>query len=160
MNWLEILLLSIGLGMDAFSVAIGVGVCWSGARRIFRLSFHFGLFQFFMPLIGWILGGAAASAIGPVARYLAAVILAVIAIRMLWAVFGKNEKEDDQCDPTKGWSLVALAMATSIDALGAGFGLGLVASNLFFVCIIIGITAALMTFFGMMLALVRGVAGW
>ena len=153
MSWLEIILLSVGLGLDAFSVAIGVGVCWCGPKQIFRLCFHFGLFQFFMPLIGWVLGGAAASIVGPLARYLAAIILAVIAVRMLLAVFGKKDKESEyECDPTRGWSLIALSIATSIDALGAGFGLGLVASNLFFVCVVIGLTAAAMTFIGMRLA--------
>ncbi len=153
MSWLEILMLSVGLGADAFSVAIGIGVCWFGFHQVFRLSFHFGLFQFFMPLVGWLIGSAAASVVGPIARYIAAGVLAMIAVRMLYQVYKKNGDEvDENCDPTKGWSLVALSVATSIDALGAGFGLGLVAANLFLVCIIIGLTAAAMTVVGMFLA--------
>ena len=59
MPFVEVLILAVGLGADAFSVAAGVAVCWYGGRQMFRLAFHFGLFQFFMPLIGWILGSFA-----------------------------------------------------------------------------------------------------
>lgn len=153
MSLLEILMLSVALGADAFSVAIGVGVCWCGPPQILRLSLSFGLFQLVMPLIGWSIGGMAVSVIGPMARFVAAAILAVIAVRMLINVFRKDcDTVDDKCDPTMGWSLLALSVATSIDALGAGFGLGLVASNLLFVCLIIGITAAVMTVVGMLLS--------
>lgn len=153
MPFWEIFLLSVGLGADAFSVAIAVGVCWCGPRQIFRLAFHFGLFQFFMPLLGWAIGGAMTGFLGPISRWIAAAILAFISLRMLYNVF-KNESDAPEaaCDPTTGWSLIGLSLATSIDALGAGFGFGLMASGLLFACIIIGITAALMTIGGMLLA--------
>ena len=153
MSAIEIILLSIGLGADAFSVAICVGVCWFGLAQVLRLSLNFGLFQFFMPLLGWYIGGLTTSLIGPFARYVAAGILAVIAIRMLLQVRRcEDEPVDEACDPTTGWSLIGLSIATSIDALGAGFGLGLVASNLFLVCLVIGLTATLMTVIGMVLS--------
>ena len=153
MGALEILLLSVALGADAFSVAIGVGACWHGRRQIFRLSFHFGLFQFFMPLVGWLLGEWATGLVGPIGRFVAAAVLAAIAVRMLiHYARGKEKPIDERCDPTRSWSLVGLSLATSIDALGAGFGLGLIATNLLFVCVIIGATAMLMTVAGMVLS--------
>jgi len=153
MNLLDTLLLAVGLGMDAFSVALGIGVCWFGFHQVFRLSWHFGLFQFFMPLIGWVLGELATSYIGSAARFAAAAILVVIGGRMVYNVLKNGEEEiDPTCDPTKGWSLVALSLATSIDALGAGFGLGLLGTGLLVSCVIIGVVAALMTIAGMFLS--------
>jgi putative Mn2+ efflux pump MntP len=106
-----------------------------------------------MPIGGWLVGGVAASVVGPVARYLAAAILFVIAVRMILNVIRtKGEDVDSECDPTLGWSLIMLSIATSIDAFGAGIGLGLMEGNLFLVCVVIGITAALMTLAGMTFA--------
>jgi putative Mn2+ efflux pump MntP len=55
---IEILLIAVGLAMDAFAVSLGIGAAGraNSARSIFRLSFHFGFFQFAMPVLGW-LGG-------------------------------------------------------------------------------------------------------
>ena len=52
----EIVLIAVALGFDAFAVGLGVGTTCCAPRQVFRLSFHFGLFQFMMPLIGWLLG--------------------------------------------------------------------------------------------------------
>ncbi|MBU1880496.1 manganese efflux pump MntP family protein, partial [bacterium] len=75
---LEILAVAIALGCDAFSVAIGVGTLGLTKRRIFRLSFHFGLFQFFMPLIGLLIGEITASLVGQASHWVAAGLLALI----------------------------------------------------------------------------------
>ena len=58
MNFIEILLISLSMSMDAFAVCLGVGAAGQadGSRPTFRLAFHFGLFQFIMPLLGWIAG--------------------------------------------------------------------------------------------------------
>jgi manganese efflux pump family protein len=153
MPFAEVLILAIGLGADAFSVAAGVGVCWYGRRQMFRLAFHFGLFQFFMPLIGWLLGGLATSFIGPLAKYVAAVILAFIGARMIYnVVVCDDDGVDAECDPTRGWSLIGLSVATSIDALGAGFGLGLISTGLLFACVVIGVVACVMTIVGMLMS--------
>jgi len=52
----EIVLVAVALGFDAFAVGLGVGTTCCAPRQVFRLSFHFGLFQFMMPLIGWLSG--------------------------------------------------------------------------------------------------------
>jgi len=149
---LELLAVAIALGCDAFSVAIGVGSRRGlTKRRIFRLTFHFGLFQFFMPLIGLGIGQIAAVFIGRAGHRIAALCLAVIGINMIRTAWKNGYSRQRQVDPSKGWSLVILSISTSIDALVAGFGLGLLGMKLLFSCIVIGITAALMTFTGMII---------
>jgi len=150
-SWYEIILLSFGLGVDAFSVAIVVGSTIFGPRQIFRLSFHFGLFQFMMPLIGWQLGEAASTIIGNHHRWVAFIILIVIGGKMLKDAFSAQDDGLQTIDRTRKWSLVFLSIATSIDALGAGFGLGPIARNFLAISAIIGITALIMTTIGMVL---------
>jgi manganese efflux pump family protein len=148
---MEVIAAAIALGCDAFSVAIGVGSRGLSGRRIFRLSFHFGLFQFFMPLIGLAIGRLTASILGQAGNWVAAAGLAVIGFNMTRQAWKHTEVNENPKDPTRGWSLVVLSVATSIDALVAGFSLGLLGTNVFLSCLIIGVTASMMTITGMIL---------
>ena len=151
LNIYEIGLIAVALGCDAFAVGMGVGTRCSQPRQIFRLSFHFGLFQFMMPLLGWLLGIQVFNWIERWGLWIAFVLLFAIGVKMAYE--GAMSREDiTECpDPTKGLSLVVLSFATSIDALGVGFSLGVLRQNLFFVAVCIGITAGVMTLLAMKL---------
>jgi putative Mn2+ efflux pump MntP len=102
-----------------------------------------------MPLVGWLAGHhvlAFAKTWGP---WIAFGLLMFIGIRMVREGFMLPEEETECQDPTRGLSLVMLSVATSIDALGVGFSLGVLNQNLFMVAVWIGITAAAMTFLAM-----------
>lgn len=144
--------LAVALGCDAFAVGLGVGARWHGSRQIFRLAFHFGLFQFFMPLLGWPLGRGALDLAKNWAPWLACLVLVFLGGRMMKEGFGGDSQNNAKRDPTKGVSLVALSLATSIDALGAGFSLGLVGGAVFWPAVVIGLTAGAMTLLAMSLA--------
>ena len=149
MQALEILILAIGLGTDAFSVGVSVGSRGAKFRQYFRAGFHFGLFQFFMPILGWLASYEIAGLFSQYNKFIAAGILILIAGHMLHEVFcDKNEDKLGKKDLTKGWTLVALSIATSIDAFGVGLGIGLIGSSLVKPCLVIGLVAALMTITG------------
>lgn len=150
MNLWEILILAFVLGIDAFSVALAVGTGGSTFRQTFRLSFHFGLFQFLMPIVGWILGRNVVSLIQRYDHWVAFGLLLVIGMKMIYEAF-HHRSDRATVDRTRGWSLVALSIATSIDALGAGVGMGILNTSLLYPCTIIGITAAVMTLTGVKL---------
>jgi putative Mn2+ efflux pump MntP len=144
-------LIAVALGCDAFAVGLGVGTRCAAPRQIFRLSFHFGLFQFLMPLIGWLSGRyvlAWTTSWGP---WVAFGILFVIGARMLWGGANPHAEKTACPDPTKGWSLVMLSVATSFDALGVGLGLGVLDHGLFWVAFWIGMAAGAMTWLAMKL---------
>jgi putative Mn2+ efflux pump MntP len=82
-----------------------------------------------------------------VGNILAAGLLAAIGLRMMWES-RKPDETHDHYDPTKGWILVALSLATSIDALAAGISLGLVGSPIFKPALIIGLVTMLLTYSG------------
>lgn len=145
MQFIETLALAVALGCDAFAVGLGVGARWHGSRQVFRLSFHFGFFQFAMPILGWLLGRQAVGLTRQWAPWLAFAVLIFLGGNMIReGLFGKTENHSAS-DPTRGLSLVALSVATSLDALGAGFSLGLVGGDIILSAVIIGITASVMT---------------
>ena len=150
MTFWEILILAFVLGIDAFSVALAVGACGGAFRQTLRLSFHFGLFQFFMPIIGWSLGRNVISFVERYDNWVAFALLFVIGVKMIYEAL-RHIPEKVTKDRTRKWSLVTLSIATSIDALGAGIGMGILNTSLLYPSVIIGVTAGIMTLTGMKL---------
>jgi putative Mn2+ efflux pump MntP len=137
------------LAMDAFAVAAAVaaGLPRLTARHTFRLSWHFGLFQALMPIIGWFGGQALTSIIGLLGDWLAFGLLVFLGLRMIRQSI-QPEKRGRHYDPTKGWSLVGLSMATSIDAFAVGVSLGLIGLSIWVPAAIIGAVALVLTYVG------------
>lgn len=152
MSTLTLLAIAVGLAMDAFAVAIGAGLqlCQVTKRQTFRLAWHFGLFQAFMPVLGWLAGLTLVEYIEPVDHWIAFALLAFIGGKMIYEAL-KDEGETDRCDPTKGWTLVMLSVATSIDALAVGLSLAVLGVDIWYPAIVIGIVAGVLTIVGLQL---------
>lgn len=150
MSFLSIVLIAVGLGMDAFAVSIGVGLSAKrlSLRPILRLSFHFGFFQFMMPILGWLAGRTVSHYIEAYDHWVAFFLLACIGGKMIVDAFGKEEAVDYN-DPTRGSSLVVLSIATSIDALAVGLGFAVLDIGIVYPSVIIGVVAFAMTAVGM-----------
>ncbi len=151
MDLLSTLLIALALAMDAFAVAVG---CSAYLRRVdirqtFRLSFHFGLFQFLMPVIGWLAGSRFATLISGVDHWIALALLAGIGGKMLLAVRRGGETDLRREDVTRGWKLVGLSIATSIDALAVGLSLAMIGEEIIVPSVVIGLVAGAMTLAGM-----------
>ena len=125
MDTVSVLLIAIGLSMDAFAVAIGRGAAIPREARVrgaFSMALAFGLFQALMPVAGWLLGSAFAGFIEGIDHWIAFLLLAGIGGRMVHdAVTGDEETPP----PLSARVLLLLAVATSIDALAVGIGLRL-----------------------------------
>ncbi|MFC2131942.1 manganese efflux pump MntP family protein [Bacteroidota bacterium] len=152
MSSLVIIFIALALAIDAFAVSFAAGTYYGQAtpRQKFRLSFHFGLFQFFMPVLGWFAGAEIVKLIEIYDHWVAFLILSGIGGKMIWDAF-KNRDEIIVKDISKGLSLITLSVATSIDALAVGFSLGIVNSDIFIPSVIIGIMAASMSLLGIKL---------
>ncbi len=154
MSLLDILMIAVALAMDAFTVALAVGLHLSARGRVaprqyFRLSFHFGLFQFLMPIVGWAAGTTIRQYIESFDHWIAMVLLSYIGIKMIREARRQDEYTRD--DPTRGMSLIVLSVATSIDALAMGLSLALLGVGIVYPSVIIGIVAAAFTFSGLFL---------
>lgn len=143
MSFIEILIIAVGLAMDAFAVSLGAatGGYASDKRAMFRLSFHFGLFQFLMPIIGWLLGITVAPLIASIDPWIAFALLAFVGARMIRSGLDPDG-ESFQNNPTRGMTLVMLSVATSIDALAIGLTLGFLDTTIWYPSTIIGLVAA------------------
>jgi putative Mn2+ efflux pump MntP len=119
-------------------------------RQVFRRAFHFGLFQALMPVAGWLAGTAVRAYVAAFDHWVAFALLAAVGGKMLWEALGSPYEERPQPkDPTAGWSLVALSVATSIDALAVGLTLAMLGAEIAVPAVVIGVVAAAFTAAGM-----------
>ena len=149
MDIISTLGIAVALAMDAFSVSIASGlyIYKPFHRYYFRIAFHFGLFQFAMPIIGYFGGVAVEPIIKDFDHWLAFVLLSFIGIRMIKESLS-NDGTSFKGDPSKGFTLILLSLATSIDALAVGLSFGLLHKPIILPSIIIGVTCALFSVIG------------
>jgi putative Mn2+ efflux pump MntP len=150
-QFVNIFAIAVALAMDAFAVAVATGVSLKQVsfRQTFRLSWHFGLFQALMPVIGWSAGLSVRSFIEQYDHWVAFGLLTFVGGHMIKEAFQAEEKETQKKDPTKGLSLVMLSVATSIDALAVGFSMSMLNISIASPALIIGVTALLFTIIGL-----------
>jgi putative Mn2+ efflux pump MntP len=142
---------ALALAMDAFAVATASGVCLKivSPRQTFRLAWHFGLFQAFMPIVGWGGGLTVRSRIEHYDHWVAFVLLALVGGHMIWGALEDEKKTQPRNDPTKGLRLVMLSVATSIDALAIGLSLALLKISIWLPALVIGVVATIATAAGL-----------
>lgn len=152
MGIVEILLIAIGLAMDAFAVSLGIGAGGraNSAGAKFRLPFHFGFFQFAMPILGWLGGTWVADIISSVDHWIAFGLLAFVGGRMVQSGLSKEESVTVG-DPSRGRTLVMLSVATSIDALAVGLSLAMLRVDVIVPSLVIGVVAAVLSLVGLLL---------
>ncbi|MCD4654076.1 manganese efflux pump MntP family protein [bacterium] len=145
MNFSEILLLGCGLAMDASAVSLSAACCGfaSTRRATFRLSFHFGLFQFIMPVIGWFIGIRFVTFISAFDHWVAFGVLGFLGAKMI-----RSGLKSPSCpvlkDPSRGWELVMLSVATSIDALAVGLSLAFLDVSIIGPALVIGLITSIL----------------
>jgi len=147
MKLLILIGIALALAIDALAVTISLSCSLSGLSRkqAFRLAFHFGLFQFVMPAIGWFIGENLLKLISRYDHWVAFGLLFIIGLKMIIESFGDDNDRCPEKDPTAGWSVLLLALATSQDALAAGLSLAVIGINIWVACTVIGITAFSLT---------------
>ena len=150
MDLFTVFLIAVGLGIDAFSVAIGIGA--SNQKKswtpVLRLSLVFGLFQFVMPLVGWLAGSTVVDRIQAFDHWIAFALLVLVGGKMIREGFEK-ETSEERTDQTRGWPLIMLSVATSIDALAVGFSFSLLQISIWLPAAVIGVVCFAMTAVGM-----------
>jgi putative Mn2+ efflux pump MntP len=153
MDMITLFGLAIALAMDAFAVALGCGLTLERltGRHLFRLGFHFGLFQALMPIIGWLAGLTVQEWIESYDHWVAFGLLGFVGGKMIYEAYQDEACRATREDPTRGMSLVMLSLATSIDALAVGLSLAIVGISVWFPALIIGLIAGIMTVAGMLL---------
>jgi putative Mn2+ efflux pump MntP len=152
MSFFEVLIIAFGLAADAFAVSVAAGSTGAthGSRSMLRLSFHFGLFQFIMPILGWLAGLSIERYVQSFDHWIAFGLLTYVAIHMIQSV-RKDAEPSMQQDPSKGMLLVILSVATSLDALAVGLSLALLKISIWYPAVVIGIVTGITSFIGILL---------
>jgi putative Mn2+ efflux pump MntP len=144
--------------MDAFTVAVASGVALKKVdfRQTFRLSWHFGLFQAIMPIIGWSIGAGLYHLIEKIDHWIAFSLLAIIGTRMILGALKSEDERIKTNDPTRGGTMIMLSVATSLDALAVGLSISLLNASIWKPALIIGIIALVFTAVGIHLGRIVG----
>jgi putative Mn2+ efflux pump MntP len=140
MGFATSVLIALGLAMDAFAVSVGAG---TGGRIVdlgskLRLTFHFGIFQAGMTVLGWLAGSTLARFIKGVDHWIALILLGYIGLNMIRTAL-RNTPEAHPLNPSKGATMVILSVATSIDALAVGLSLAMLSYAILVPALAIGL---------------------
>lgn len=158
MGLVELLILAVGLSMDAFAVSVCKGLAMKKAtwKAEICCGAWFGGFQALMPLIGYFLGSLFIDAISAIDHWVAFVLLAIIGINMLREALGSDEEETADADLSVK-TMFVMAIATSIDALAVGISLAMAGvDNIFLAVLLIGATTFVLSAIGVKVGNVFG----
>ena len=136
----EVIVLALALSMDAFAVSIGLGSKCAASTKVLALKsgIYFGLFQGIMPVIGYLGGRGVLTWIEAYSSWIAFLLLVLVGGKMIYESVTEGIEEDITTITNK--VMLVLAIATSIDAMAAGFSLTLLNVNPLLACVIIGVT--------------------
>lgn len=158
MGIVEVILIAVGLSMDAFAVSVckGLGMKRLEKGQLIVIALFFGAFQALMPLIGWLLGRQFESYITAIDHWIAFVLLFVIGAKMLWEALRGDGGECEECalESTPRLDLkelTMLAVATSIDALAVGITFAFLGVDIVSSVTVIGVTTFLLSGVGVVL---------
>ena len=144
-------IIAVGLAMDAFAVSLGAGTTGQAkhARPIFRLAFHLGLFQGLFTFLGWLAGSNIAALISSIDHWIALGLLSFVGVRMIRSGLDRRA-EIQPNDLSRGFSLVIVSVATSIDAFAVGLSLGMLQAEILTACLIIAVVTSGLSLFGLL----------
>ncbi len=145
---ISVLILALALSMDAFAVSISLGAKYTKntTKLAVKAGIYFGLSQAIMPLIGYLIGQSVSSLIEAYTHWIAFVLLLIIGAKMIYEAL--SHKTDEVNHAAKHKTMLLLALATSLDAMAAGFTLTLFNLNPYLSCLIIGLITLLVSFLG------------
>lgn len=151
--FITLLLMGIGLAMDAFAVSVCKGLAMRkvNKKQCFIIALFFGGFQAFMPVIGWLLGSRFEQYIVNVDHWIAFILLGWIGGKMIWDAAREKEGPDvvEQLDaPLDIRELLVMAVATSIDALAVGITFAFLGTPILEAALIIGVTTFVICIIG------------
>lgn len=157
----EILLISLALSLDAFSVAVASGATMKRMHvpHALKMGLFFGGFQALMPVLGWLAGRGMKEYIERFDHWLAFGLLAAVGGKMIYESLKLKEEEEcggERACPFHTWTLTVLAVATSIDALAVGLTFSFLRVSIAAPVLVIGVVTFLMSLAGVKLGSAGG----
>ncbi|MFC4183784.1 manganese efflux pump MntP [Saccharococcus thermophilus] len=141
-------MMAFALGMDAFSVALGMGLLRLRLKQIFYIGVTIGLFHIIMPLFGMFVGRFLSRQFGSIASYIGGALLLLLGIQMIVASF---KKEGDSSISPRGIGLIFFAFSVSLDSFSVGLSLGIFGARTMLTILLFGFFSMVLTWGGLML---------
>lgn len=150
MEIFELILLSIGLGMDAFAVSVckGISMKKMNWKKASLIGLYFGGFQAVMPILGYFFGTSFESFITNIDHWIAFILLVIIGAKMIQEAFQKDKDEDEYNEDISVKTMMILSIATSIDALAVGITFAFFKVDLVLAVSLIGIITFILSVLG------------
>ncbi|AZK45860.1 manganese efflux pump MntP family protein [Paenibacillus lentus] len=150
---LTIILMAIALGMDAFSLGIGIGMRGVRWGEMLRIGVLVAFFHLLMPLVGVVAGQYAGEILGGLAKYVSGSLLVLLGGHMIWnSLFGKDEQAVDY---RSFLGILLFSLSVSVDSFSVGVSLGMSRSSLLLTVIAFGLVGGMMSILGLLFG--RGV---
>lgn len=146
---LTILVMAVALGMDAFSLGIGIGLKGIRRRDVARLSTIIAMFHVVMPLGGMLMGQYVSTLLGGIATSAAGALLLLLGGHMVYSSL--RGESVDSIDHRTVWGMLVFSFSVSIDSFSVGVSLGMFSSHLFVTVMLFGLIGGLMSVMGLML---------
>ncbi|MFC5647771.1 manganese efflux pump MntP family protein [Paenibacillus solisilvae] len=146
---LTLLIIALALGMDAFSLGIGIGLKGIRLRDIIKLSAIIALFHILMPLMGMVTGQYVSTLLGGVATHVAGILLLLLGGHMIYSSLRGEAVQS--FDHRTVWGMLVFALSVSIDSFSVGISLGMFAADVLLTVLLFGFFGGLMSILGLML---------
>lgn len=154
---ITLIIMAFALGMDAFSVGLGMGMFQIRLKQILKIGITIGMFHVLMPMIGMIIGRVLSDHFGEIAAMIGGGLLLLLGLQMIWSGF--REQEESLITPT-GFGLLLFSLSVSLDSFSVGLTLGIYGAKIFLVLLCFGIGACVLTWMGLLLGRkVQGLLG-
>ncbi|HEX6594799.1 MAG TPA: manganese efflux pump [Bacillota bacterium] len=147
-EWIPLVFMAFALGMDAFSVGLGLGMQLIRIKRIAFIGMVIGLFHVIMPFLGMMIGKVISTQIGDLTKLAGGLLIIGIGAQMMFSSFNRQAKK--WIDPI-GIGLFLLALTVSMDSFSVGLSLGLFNAQTVIVLMLFGFMSMSLTWFGLLL---------
>jgi putative Mn2+ efflux pump MntP len=155
-QFFTLFLMAFALGLDAFSLGLGIGLKGIRLLDILKISIVIALFHIFMPLIGFFMGNYVGLLLGGIANTMGGILLVLLGLHMLYsAIRGEDER---LLDYRTLWGLLLFSLMVSVDAFSVGVSLGIFASDLLLAVLLFGAFGGGMSIIGLLLG--RRIGHW
>jgi manganese efflux pump family protein len=157
-QFLTILIMAIALGMDAFSLGIGIGMKGIRLLDILKISSVIGIFHVFMPLMGMFTGQYVGSLLGDVATAMGGLLLILLGSHMVYSSL--RGESFPSFDHRTLWGLFVFSLSVSIDSFSVGVSLGMFSTDIVATVLLFGVFGCLLSIAGLLLGRrMGGIAG-
>ncbi len=141
-------MMAFALGMDAFSVGLGMGFFRLRLKQMFYIGLTIGLFHIVMPLLGMLIGRFLSQRFGSIASYIGGALLLLLGVQMIAASF---KKENDPLISPIGVGLIFFALSVSLDSFSVGLSLGIYGARTLLTILLFGFFSMILTWMGLLL---------